>query len=521
MVLVALLALQAQYAVRSHRQAAEAVLQDYARLAADEFTRRLTADVGYNGYYPLVTLLAKEAEGQGLLPSPERLASDADPKVRGAAELPRTFFRRRESGSLELAGEPLGPGVEAWLRGGLAVIEGKTMDGQPFRALHGIPGDEPHSAIYALVGGSGAGGRQVIVGFDVRLPALRPWFERAMERGPLLPASLSRSDLANDVVSVSLREAAGREVFRRGDPASNPLSVESRIGDSYGGIFEGMSVLAALDPAAAPQLVIGGLPRSRLPALLGLLALTAGLVGASIYLIRRERALSALRSEFIARVSHELRTPLTQIRMFAETLLLERVRSEEERRRSLEIMDREARRLSHLVENILQFSRGERGRIRLAPQAVRIAPLAREIADAFRPLARSRGSRVLTDLDDGPVAHLDGDAMRQILLNLLDNALKYGPAGQEIRLSLTSTPTTARLSVEDQGPGIPERDRERVWGRFQRLERDEKGAVAGTGIGLTVVRDLVSLHGGEVWVESGANGGARFVVELPLQEGAG
>jgi len=274
--------------------------------------------------------------------------------------------------------------------------------------------------------------------------------------------------------------------------------------------------------------VIGGLPRSRLPLLLALLGLTAGLVATAIFQLQRARKLTRLRSDFVSQVSHELRTPLTQIRMFAETLRLGRVRSDAEGRRSLDIIDREARRLGHLVENILQFSRGERGTLELARTVQPLAPLVREVVEELGPLMESRGARVRVRLaDDGGdriEAAVDAGGFRQILLNLLDNAVKYGPGEQEICVELgrreasdDSAPPRLRLAVDDQGPGVPRRDRERIWQSFRRLERDRGNAVAGTGIGLAVVRGLVERHGGRAWVEESSRGGARFVVELPCE----
>src|SRR2546429_6421462 len=128
----------------------------------------------------------------------------------------------------------------------------------------------------------------------------------------------------------------------------------------------------------APRTVTGGSPRWTLPMLLSLLAITAGLVVGALLQLRREYELSRLRADFVSGVSHELRTPLAQIRMFSETLLLGRVRSEEEGRRSLEIIDQEARRLTHLVENLLHFSRSERQVTRLSPARAPLAPLVQE-----------------------------------------------------------------------------------------------------------------------------------------------
>jgi signal transduction histidine kinase len=274
-------------------------------------------------------------------------------------------------------------------------------------------------------------------------------------------------------------------------------------------------VEVALRPESAASLLIGGVPRSRLPVLLGLLFLTAGLIIAALVQLRREYELSRLREEFVSGVSHELRTPLAQIRMFAETLLLDRVRSDAERRRSMEIIDREARRLGQLVENVLRFSGSSRRPARLAPEPTALSPLVREVVEAFDPLARARDARVRIDMEPGVAAAVDHGAFRQILLNLLDNAVKYGPRGQTVTVTLVSAQGRARLSVDDEGPGVPRGERERIWASFSRLERDVSAAVAGSGIGLAVVHELTRLHGGWRWVEDSPAGGARFVVELP------
>src|SRR6185295_9583161 len=138
--------------------------------------------------------------------------------------------------------------------------------------------------------------------------------------------------------------------------------------------------------------------------------------------LRKERALARMRSEFVAGVSHELRTPLTQIRMFAETLLLDRVRSDDERRRSLSLIDQETRRLAQLVENVLQFSRGERGTLRITRRSVDVAAIVAGAVEACLPIAAARAVRIETAAAGTVMAAVDEDAVRQIVLNLLDNA---------------------------------------------------------------------------------------------------
>ena len=270
----------------------------------------------------------------------------------------------------------------------------------------------------------------------------------------------------------------------------------------------------AIQPGMESTLIIGGLPGSRLPLTVLLALLTAGLIVVTLLKLQRERELARLRTEFVSNVSHELRTPLAQIRMFAETLLLGRVRSNSERDRALTIIDKEARRLTTLVENVLHFSRAERRAIQLAPEETELPDFLDEVVESFRPLAATHDVAIGTDFQDA-VALVDRGAVRQIVLNLLDNALKYGPHGQTVQVALRTLGSFIQITVEDEGPGIPSHERERIWERFSRLERDRETVTAGTGIGLAVVRELTTLHGGTCRVENGSDG-ARFVVELPL-----
>jgi signal transduction histidine kinase len=340
--------------------------------------------------------------------------------------------------------------------------------------------------------------------------AAEPSFARTMKKARLLPPSLI-GNLPNDtVLSVIVRDASGRKVWRTKHQFPPQFAGSSHLP------FGSLDVHVALNPALARKLVIGGLPRSRLPLLFGILALTMGLAVVGVVQLRREDELARLRGDFIANVSHELRTPLAQLRMFAETLLLGRVRSEAERRRSLEIVDQEARRLSHLVENVLQFSRAERQAMKVCPVEEPVAPHIHAANELFEPIARARGTRIVTTADESIRCAVDPGALRQILLNLLDNAVKYGPVGQEVRVSLDRAANggSARIVVQDEGPGIPKDRRDRIWEPFYRLDRDADSAIAGSGIGLSVVRELATRLGGSVRIEDSATG-ARFVVELP------
>lgn len=511
--LAAILAGEAQLSVKYHRTVVEKVLRDYAMLASDELTRRATNELGFNGFYYLITAMRQAPAGRLL--SPDDLAASPDETVRKARDLVLFTFRYDpSSGHLETAGPAPDPPSRAFIEESLAKWTRAPASGKRYETLHAYSGGTLRSLVFGLAEPKAG---SPIVGFAADGTGFAPRFQRALARGALFPPSLALP--GNDALFLRVLDPAGHEIFRAGSPKEPYLGGNMSFGPTdYNGLLAGFVVEAAVDPAAAGTLVIGGLPRSRLPFLIGLLALTTGLILTAVLQLRRERALTQLRSDFVSRVSHELRTPLTQIRMFAETLLLDRVRSEEERQRSLEIIDRESRRLTNLVENVLRFSRGERGQDRVEPQLQDVVPLARQLLADFEPLVGGR-ARVVATLPESAIANVDEDALRRILLNLLDNALKYGPEGQEIRLSVVNGGPWVRFAVEDQGPGIPARERERIWERFYRLPRDRASAVAGTGIGLAVVRDLTRLQGGDACVEESPGGGARFLVELPAGPG--
>jgi len=137
------------------------------------------------------------------------------------------------------------------------------------------------------------------------------------------------------------------------------------------------------------------------------------------------------------------------------------------------------------------------------------------IVDDWLPLASANGVRLRTQFTHDVHAVADPSALRQMVLNLLDNALKYGPSSQTVTIGTSIKADRARLWVDDQGEGIPARERERVWSSFYRLDRHANSSVAGSGIGLYVVRELARLHGGDAWVEDAPGGGARIVIELP------
>jgi signal transduction histidine kinase len=357
-----------------------------------------------------------------------------------------------------------------------------------------------------------------------------------MRELPLLPGAFidpkyrfaldaSKSDT---LVAIRLFDATGRVLYDSRPPFPGAIAGEFRFNTGTGS-FRAVetlhpSLLASIRRSlqashtyAYLEYEMGGeIRRARIPfeIILPLIALTlATLAGVSLW---REHRVTRARRDFVASVSHELRTPLAQIRMFTETLLLGRERDAEERTHWLSIIGREARRLGDLVENILLFSHIEAERARLETERTDVGELVEEIVEGYLPIAAQKRMHIAVDAPSRILSMVDPRAMRQIVVNLLDNALKYGPEGQTVRIDLERSEQKAVLTIADEGPGIDVADRKRMWEPFVRL--GAQGTTGGSGIGLAVVRDLVTMHDGTITIDDAPGGGARFTIELAISE---
>jgi signal transduction histidine kinase len=511
----AALAVQAYRTAGNHRAQADRVLRDYAALAAARVAQRSATEIYYAVVPPLKALQhSQEVAPHKTPPAPKDLHFDTMEHDFSIAPYIRFTFRMDlKTRELKTSGQQLPPAVRRWLIDTLPVHTRTVYDTSwHMGTLLGQPaGDRRYVAYTVLRDHDGV--LRTALGFEVKPVVLEPLVVQATKKFALLPRPLTGGVQYDSMGSIIITDRYGVEIYRSAVQYTSPFTARDTIGTDMGDLH----AQATLRASVADLLIIGGLPKSRLPLILGLLGLTAVLIGTALVQLQRESQLTRLRSDFISSVSHELRTPLAQIRMFSETLNLGRVRSDEEKRRSLAIIDQEARRLTHLVENLLYFSRAERRTAHIAPEPTALAPLVREVLDGFEPLAAARGARLAASVPEDLVVPADPGAVRQMLLNLLDNAVKYGPAGQEVRVGAERENGVARLWVSDGGPGIPRADRERVWGRFWRLERDRESAVAGSGIGLAVVRELAAMHHGRTWIDDvGPDAhGTRVVIELP------
>jgi signal transduction histidine kinase len=384
--------------------------------------------------------------------------------------------------------------------------------GQPdhgYTLVVGETSEGPMLAAYTLMPTSW--GDTMVYGARYSTTALSDLLSGVLDGNGLLPSTFTEGRRNRDVLVVRVSDHSGRRIFDSAPGLTSPLESHIELPSRAGAL----GVDAIIRPEVAGTLIIGRLPGSRLPMLFGVLGLAGALAIVAVAQLRREGELARLRADFVSNVSHELRTPLAQIKLYLETLRLGRAKTEAEREWSLGHIDRETTRLHFLVENVLRFSRFGRGEATIAT-AVDVGDEVERIVEEFRPLAASRRVRIVCDIGARPTLAMRPEALRQILLNLLDNAVKYGPSEQTVRISLAQRDSNVQLSVADEGPGVPVREREQIWTPFMR------GAAArakgGSGIGLTIVREVVEQHGGRCWVEPiMPSGGARFVVTLPLE----
>lgn len=516
LVVTGVLTFLGQRAAKDHKQAVEKSLLNNAAYAAERYV-----EAGTNTIVSVFRLMFPE----GSMPVEPKLGNVTFPELDRSAKPPTScscnpltrvkarFAYDYQSDSLVLSEGKLPPKDRArlidflktnpveWFRASWAVsfrVDGRTPGAEAVGFLlhrEGNPADDPNLAP-----------RLFAIGFladpGIALDAL-PTLAQLDSYMPNFDPEAKHNRFALSVYS--------------DDPPIRDQGTKSdyKAEKSFGPGYAGMKAVIYIDPSAVPIMAGVAVPATRYATLFGLMALASILIGASLILARRQSELAAAREDFASSVSHELRTPLAQIRMFTETLLLGRVRNEVERRRSLEIIDQEAKRLTALVENVLHLTRAERGTARLTPAATQLAPAVRDVVDTFAQLPRSRSVDFRVELEDRLVALVDPGALRQILLNLLDNAIKYGPAGQRVNVGLAMFEEHARLWVDDQGPGIPTRERDRVFEPFYRSSTHRDSSVAGSGIGLAVVRELAGLLNGRAWIDDAPGGGARVVIEFP------
>ena len=237
--------------------------------------------------------------------------------------------------------------------------------------------------------------------------------------------------------------------------------------------------------------------------------------------LTNERALEMMRQDLVATVSHELRTPLAAIYGAALTLRRDDIELEEPlKSKLLEVIAEESARLSEIVNDLLLASQLDTGKLQANVEACDPREIVELELEAARTHLPENVELRLEAADGLPAVSADAGQLRQVLSNLIDNAIKYSPAGGVVKVALEAREHLVRFSVSDSGLGIPREEQSRIFEKFYRLDPDMKQGIGGTGLGLYICRELVRRVDGRIWVESEGNSGSTFVVEIPRETAA-
>jgi signal transduction histidine kinase len=255
------------------------------------------------------------------------------------------------------------------------------------------------------------------------------------------------------------------------------------------------------------------------------ISMVAAMMGlaAAFRSFRREQRLNEMKTNFVSSVSHELRAPIASVRLMAENLECGKVSDPARQGEYFRFIGQECRRLSALIENVLDFSRIEQGRKQYEFEPTDLVALAQTTVKLMEPYAAEKGVKLETsnvqNLTSNSEWNVDGRAIQQALVNLIDNAIKHSAKGQIVTLEIgPESQSSFNLSVSDHGPGIPLAEQQKIFERFYRLGSELRRETQGIGIGLSIVKHIVEAHSGHVTVKSEPGQGSRFTIVLPAKK---
>lgn len=336
--------------------------------------------------------------------------------------------------------------------------------------------------------------------------------DRGFVLNEIFPRLMGRRESGENVRVSLLSEAGPLTSLPEASPAAQPLAAESL--SEY---FPGWTVALFDRGGKSIDQLVRREMRLYAAVFFGIAVLIFSGIVMTLRAATHEAETVRLKSDFISNVSHELKTPLSLIRLFGETLESDQLTDEQKRREFSRIIARESRRLGHLIDNVLDFSKIDSGRKEYAFERENLVKVVSDTVEAYRFYLRDQGFEFDISLLPGPIVMpIDKDAMAQALLNILNNAEKYSGEHKYIGVKMAIDGDQASIAVEDKGLGIPPTEVKHIFEKFYRGGHGSTREAQGCGLGLTIAKTTVESHGGRISVESELGKGSRFVIRLPL-----
>ncbi len=482
-----------------------AVLNDYAAMAAQQFARNIKGQIGYAAMFDLGQAWTGPGNPNStiidFLNTPNEQLNPSRTRVKEALTNVQILDHERQT--LNAVVHPqLTQAVDT------SIPATQTDDGPGIQALHDL--DSQTLSFKSLIRINSK--YSVITEYNDAL--VRGGFDFLYDNKAVLPTVLT-DNKDNVGLTFFFKNAQGQVLWQSSHAVESANHHSITIDDDYGALFAGYLLTAHIDRALASQLIIGGLPQTQLPQLLILIGLAISAMIIMFWLYRRTNVLTRQKEQFIARASHELKTPLTQIRLFAETLELGREKDDAKQHHYLKVIHQESIRLSHLVDNILQQQQIQQNQINVLTEELHITPFLNDLLTQQNIVWQQKNIQVDVQTQDELYIATDPNLLKQVLINVLDNAVKFGPPQQIITIEIKKLTQFMILKITDQGPGIPKQQVKQMLQTYQRLERDEHRGINGNGLGLSIANNLCQQLGGQMSFEHPAVG-LTVVITLPL-----
>jgi len=329
----------------------------------------------------------------------------------------------------------------------------------------------------------------------------------------LFPEVLTSVELGSDVFVGVLDEKDSLLYLRHNRPISNYL-----VAENFSQLFVTWKVALFDRDGKSIEQLVGREKQLYLTLFVGIIAVMLIGVFVTVRAVIHELEVSRMKSEFVSNVSHELKTPLALIRMFGETLDMGIVTDERKRREFYSIIRKESERLTHLINNVLDFSRMDTGVKEYNLEEADLIEIVRSSLEAYKFHIRDLGFEIESELlGELVMPKIDKDAISQALLNLLSNAVKYSEDRKYIRVEVHKNSTSALISVTDHGVGISKEQLKRIFDKFYRVPTTKAKKTRGSGLGLTLAKHIIEAHEGRIEAESEVGKGSKFTIRIPLQ----